>query len=297
MDVLGLLLGMIGTDVTSGPQRFCFGVSELADGLGFVSLAMGLFGIRDIISSLEKREKRDILKSKLTGLWPSRRELREAAPAVPRGTLGGSLLGILPGGYLMGHPGDRNTAYGMQDGIDLVQVDWDGRVVWQFNRYEDIEDPGEEPQWMGRQQHDYQREGNPVGYYAPGMEPLTGRGRTLILSHKNLKKPKICNRLLLDATIIEVTAKHEIVWEYITPYRGKMMRINMIYRAFRVPYEWVPQAPRPAEIPIEPVEVTRYRLPGTAQRGARREVHVPGMQPYWGDEALCVQTAEEEGEK
>jgi putative tricarboxylic transport membrane protein len=98
MIVLGLLLGMIGTDVTSGTQRFCFGVSELADGLGFVSLAMGLFGICDIISSLEKREKRDILRSRLTGFWLSRQELKAAAPAVLRGTLCGCLLGILPGG-------------------------------------------------------------------------------------------------------------------------------------------------------------------------------------------------------
>jgi hypothetical protein len=424
---------------------------------------------------------------------------------------------ILPGGYLMGHTGDRNTAYGMQDGIDLVQVDWDGRIVWRFNRYEYIEDPGEEPQWMARQHHDYQREGNPVGYYAPGMEPLTDRGSTMILSHKNLKNPKFCDKLLLDDTIIEVTwdgevvwewvcsdhfeelgfreeaknllfrnpnwrpagggmgdwmhinsmsllgpnrwydggdgrfhpeniiwcaretnitaivekktgrivwklgpyydetpelrelgwiigqhhahliprglpgegnlmvfdnggwagygapnpsspagfrnalrdysrvlevdpgslkvlwqytpveagltfpvdanrfyspfissaqrlpngntlitegsggrlievtPKHEIVWEYISPYWGKMMKINMIYRAYRVPYEWVPQEPRPVETPIAPVDVTRYRLPGAAPRGARREINVPGVQPYWGDAALCVQTAEEEG--
>jgi len=98
MIVLGLLLGMVGTDITSGAHRFTFGIPELADGIGFVSLAMGLFGICDIINSIEKREKRDILKSKLTGFWLSRKELKTAAPAVIRGTLVGSLLGILPGG-------------------------------------------------------------------------------------------------------------------------------------------------------------------------------------------------------
>jgi len=98
MIVLGLLLGMIGTDVTSGVQRFTFGVSELADGIGFVSLAMGLFGICDIITSLEKREKRDLLKSKLTGFMLSKEDMKASAPAVARGTLCGSLLGILPGG-------------------------------------------------------------------------------------------------------------------------------------------------------------------------------------------------------
>jgi TctA family transporter len=98
MIVLGLLLGMIGTDVTSGAHRFTFGIPELADGIGFVSLAMGLFGICDIINSIEKREKRDILKSKLTGFWLKKEDLKAAAPAVLRGTLCGSLLGILPGG-------------------------------------------------------------------------------------------------------------------------------------------------------------------------------------------------------
>jgi len=98
MIVLGLLLGMVGTDITSGAHRFVFGIPELADGIGFVSLAMGLFGICDIITSLEKKEKRDILKSKLTGFWLSKKDLKTAAPAVIRGTLCGSLLGILPGG-------------------------------------------------------------------------------------------------------------------------------------------------------------------------------------------------------
>jgi TctA family transporter len=98
MIVLGLLSGMIGTDVTSGAHRFTFGIPELSDGVGFVSLAMGLFGICDIINSLEKREKRDILKSKLTGFWLKKEDLKAAWPAVMRGTLCGSLLGILPGG-------------------------------------------------------------------------------------------------------------------------------------------------------------------------------------------------------
>ena len=83
---------------------------------------------------------------------------------------------MLPGGYVLGYSGERNTKYGMQDFIDLVQVDWDGNVVWRFNEYEFIEDPGEEPQWMARSHHDYQRQGNPVGYYVPGMEPMTGFG-------------------------------------------------------------------------------------------------------------------------
>jgi len=423
---------------------------------------------------------------------------------------------ILPGGYLIGSTGERNTAYGMQDSVDLVQVDWDGRVVWRFNRYEYIEDPGEKPQWMARQHHDYQREGNPVGYYVPGMDPLVDRGNTLILSHKNVKNPKIADKPLLDDTIIEVTwegeivwewmcsdhfddmgfredaknilfrnpnwrpsgggmgdwmhinslsllgpnrwfdagdsrfhpenmiwcaretnltaiidkrtgkivwklgpnydetkelrelgwiigqhhahmiprglpgegnimifdnggwagygspnpgsptgfrsalrdysrvleldpttlkvawqytpaeagfavpvdanrfyspfissaqrlpngntlitegsggriievtPQHEIVWEYISPYWGKMMKINLIYRAYRVPYDWVPQVAKPDEKPIERIDVTRFRVPGASQHGPRRVVNVEGVLPYRPDAALCVLTYDDE---
>jgi hypothetical protein len=122
---------------------------------------------------------------------------------------------ILPGGYVMGSTGDRPMQFGFQDQIDLVQVDWDGNVVWKFDTYEYIEDPGEEPIWMARQHHDFQREGCPVGYYVPGMEPLVDRGNTLMVCHKNLKNPKISDKLLLDDTIIEVTWDGEIVWEWI----------------------------------------------------------------------------------
>lgn len=122
---------------------------------------------------------------------------------------------MLPGGILMGTPGLRNKKYGYQDHKKLVQVDWDGNVTWQFDQYEYIEDPGEEPQWMARQHHDYQREGNPVGYYAPGMEPKVNKGNTLILTHKNLKNPKITDKLLLDDAIIEVNWEGEIIWEWL----------------------------------------------------------------------------------
>jgi len=110
---------------------------------------------------------------------------------------------ILPGGDVMGNTGERNTTYGMQDHLDLVQVDWDGNISWKFNEYEYIEDPGEEPQWMARQHHDYQREGNPVGYYVPNMDPLVDQGNTLILSHKNLTNTEISDKPLIDDTIIE----------------------------------------------------------------------------------------------
>ncbi|WP_258358557.1 aryl-sulfate sulfotransferase [Moorella sulfitireducens] len=421
---------------------------------------------------------------------------------------------LLPGGYVMGNTGERNNAYGMQDQIDLVQVDWEGNIVWRFNRYEYIEDPGEKPQWMARQHHDYQREGNPVGYYVPGMEPRVDGGNTLILCHKNLKNPKISDKLLLDDTIIEVTwegdivwewicsdhfdeyefseeaknilcrdpnmrpsgggmgdwmhinsmsvlgpnkwydagderfhpdniiwdgretniiaiidkktgkivwklgpdynakevrhlgwiigqhhahmiprglpgegnilvfdnggwagygapnpgapkgiknalrdysrvleinpvtleiiwqytpveagyvhpvdanrfyspfissaqrlpngntlitegsggriievtPKHEIVWEYISPYWGKMLRLNMIYRAYRAPYEWIPQLDPPKEVPVERIDVTTFRVPGAAPIERLKETVVEGVLPYQGDTALCVAAGDE----
>ena len=122
---------------------------------------------------------------------------------------------VLPGGYVMGSTGVRNPRHGFQDMLDLVQVDWEGNIVWRFNGYEFIEDPGEKPAWMAKQHHDYQREGNPVGYYVPGADPQVDRGNTLVLSHKNLKSPKISEKLLLDDTIIEVTWDGKIVWEWI----------------------------------------------------------------------------------
>lgn len=133
---------------------------------------------------------------------------------------------ILPGGYVMGSTGLRNPRYGSQDFLDLIQVDWNGNIVWKFNKYELINDPGQKPTWMARQHHDYQREGNPVGYYVPGMEPLVDKGKTLILSHKNLKNPKISDRLLVDDTIIEVNWSGEVVWEWICSEHFDEMRFS-----------------------------------------------------------------------
>lgn len=417
---------------------------------------------------------------------------------------------ILPGGYVIGNTGERNTAYGMQDMIDLVQVDWEGNIVWRFNQYEYIEDPGEDPQWMARQHHDYQREGNPVGYYAPGMDPLVDQAKTLFLSHRNVKNPEISDKPLVDdiivevswdgeilwewvcnnhfhemgfredarnimcrnpnwkpsgggmgdwmhinsvswlgpnkwydrgderfhpeniiwcareanitaiidkktgnlvwklgpyydttpelmelgwiigqhhahmipkglpgegnilvfdnggwagygapnpgsptgfhnalrdysrvleldpmtcktvwqytpleaglvtpvdanrfyspfissaqrlingntlitegsgGRIVEVTPEHEIVWEYISPYWGKMMQINMVYRAYRVPYEWIPQLERPVETPTPRPDVTRFRMPGSGKIGPQRVTKVEGVLDYRPDSALCV---------
>ena len=423
---------------------------------------------------------------------------------------------MLPGGYLLGHRGARDTKYGYQDNVDLIQVDWDGNVIWEFDRYEYIEDPGNEPRWMARQHHDYQREGNPVGYYVPGMDPKVDGGNTLILGHKNVINKKISDKRLLDDVIyeidwegnviwewvcsehfdeygfseaeknalfrdpnmhdcdggvgdwmhinsmsvlgpnkwydagderfhpdniiwdaretnitaiiskktgkvvwklgpdftltkelkkmgiiigqhhahmiprglpgegniliydnggwagygipsqtspwgvkahrrdysrvleidpttlkilwqytpteaghlepfhshhfyspfissaqrlpngntmicegsggrlLEVTNEHQLVWEYISPYWGKEFKLNMVYRAYRLPYEWVPQLEKPAEVAMERIDNTNYRLPGAAPLGCDDVVEVEGTLGYARVDGFCVQTAAED---
>ena len=99
MIVLGLLLGMVGTDVNSGVARFSFDIPELTDGIGFIVIAMGVFGYGEIISNLGKHEsEREVFTANVTGLWPTKEDFRNMIPAVLRGTALGSLLGILPGG-------------------------------------------------------------------------------------------------------------------------------------------------------------------------------------------------------
>jgi len=98
MVAMGLLLGIVGTDVNTGNTRYTFGIDELFDGIGFVPLAMGVFGIAEIMNNLTNPERRDLVSSKLTGLFPTRADLKRSMFPILRGTMLGSLLGILPGG-------------------------------------------------------------------------------------------------------------------------------------------------------------------------------------------------------
>jgi len=98
MILFGLVLGLVGTDVNSGTRRFTFGISTLFDGIDFVVVVMGLFGLAEIISSLDHKEKKEILTAKLSGMMPTRADFKAAWKAVIRGTVLGSGLGILPGG-------------------------------------------------------------------------------------------------------------------------------------------------------------------------------------------------------
>ena len=98
MILLGLLLGIVGTDVNSGMARFTFGVSGLSDGIGFVVVAMGIFGLAEIISNLQQGGgQRDLLSQKIRHLWPSADDFKRSWKAVMRGTGLGAFFGILPG--------------------------------------------------------------------------------------------------------------------------------------------------------------------------------------------------------
>ena len=101
MIILGLLLGLIGTDVNSGTSRFDFDVPELADGINFVVVAMGVFGLGEIISNLQTEKTRSVALARITGLMPSRDDLKRIVAPILRGTALGSALGILPGGGAM----------------------------------------------------------------------------------------------------------------------------------------------------------------------------------------------------
>jgi TctA family transporter len=98
MILLGLLLGMIGMDVNSGVARYTLNITELLDGINLVPVAMGMFAFSEILANLEHTEKREVFTKKVSGLWLTRQEFKEAAPAVLRGTGLGSILGVLPGG-------------------------------------------------------------------------------------------------------------------------------------------------------------------------------------------------------
>jgi TctA family transporter len=99
MVLLGLLLGLVGTDGQTGGQRFTFGATILSDGIGFVPLAIGVFGLGEVIANLiNPQQRRDLVSSKISNLWLTKEEFKQAWPASVRGTLIGSVLGVLPGG-------------------------------------------------------------------------------------------------------------------------------------------------------------------------------------------------------
>ena len=98
MILLGLALGLVGTDVNSGVARYSFDIPELTDGINFIAVAMGIFGFAEIIANVEQREQRETFTDHVTNLFPTRDDFRRMLPAAARGTALGTVLGMLPGG-------------------------------------------------------------------------------------------------------------------------------------------------------------------------------------------------------
>jgi TctA family transporter len=126
MVLIGLLLGAVGADTQTGLMRFTFGVPELTDGIGFVVVAMGVFGFGEIIANLAQGAQREVFTANVKGLFPRGEDLKAAWKAVVRGTAVGALLGILPGGgrsarivrRLHAREKDRRTSGAIRQGRD-----------------------------------------------------------------------------------------------------------------------------------------------------------------------------------
>ena len=111
MVLVGLLLGLVGIDVNSGSPRMTMDIADLGDGIGFVPIAIGMFGIAELAVTLGKVQDRSLLSVKFRDLWPSWAEIRQCMPAILRGTALGSILGVLPGG---GAALSSFAAYGLE---------------------------------------------------------------------------------------------------------------------------------------------------------------------------------------
>lgn len=98
MVFLGLVLSTVGSDLQTGVSRLSFGIMELSEGVNFVVVAMGVFGITEILRNVQSPEKRGIVSGRISHLIPTRKDLRQSAGAIGRGTVIGSILGVLPGG-------------------------------------------------------------------------------------------------------------------------------------------------------------------------------------------------------
>jgi hypothetical protein len=118
---------------------------------------------------------------------------------------------LFPNGVVMGANGTNPPR---QESVELLQRDFDGNVLWRFDRNEQITRDGMTI-WSTRQHHDWQREDLPAGYYSPGVKPAAGGGKTLILTHKSHTRPEVADVPLEDDRIIEVSANGDLLWEWV----------------------------------------------------------------------------------
>jgi hypothetical protein len=120
---------------------------------------------------------------------------------------------MMPGGHVMGATGKLGRIIGHDDSNDLAIADWDDKIIWSYPK--------------AGMHHDFEREGNPVGYYAPGLEPNMKGGKTMILSNKVVKKPKISDKPLLDDIIYIIDEQGKIVWEWLASDHIEEMGISI----------------------------------------------------------------------
>ncbi len=120
----------------------------------------------------------------------------------------------LPGGQILGSVGQLPGRPGSTSSIETLQLDWEGNPVWRFHAAQQARQSDGTLVWASMQHHDFEREGSPTGYYAPGQEPLTDRGSTLLLTHHVCCVPEISQEELLDERILEVAWDGSILWQW-----------------------------------------------------------------------------------
>ncbi len=153
---------------------------------------------------------------------------------------------VFPGGIVVAASGARPP---YQESLELIQRDFDGKVVWQFSRNEQIKTREGAAVWSARQHHDWQRESHPAGYYSPESSPAVEGGNTLILAHANRMQPDVADVVLEDDRLIEVSWKGDIVWEWLAgdhidelgfaPDARKAIRAARAFNKARGSFDWL----------------------------------------------------------
>ena len=153
---------------------------------------------------------------------------------------------VLPGGILISASGARPPN---QESLELVQQDFDGKVIWQFSHNEQIKTGEGSTIWSARQHHDWQRESLPAGYYSPESAPVVEGTSTLILTHTNRLQPRVADVMLEDDRLVEVSWKGELLWEWVAsdhidelgfaPDARKAIKAAQSFNKARGSFDWL----------------------------------------------------------
>ena len=153
---------------------------------------------------------------------------------------------VLPGGILISASGARPPN---QESLELVQQDFDGKVIWQFSHNEQIKTREGSTIWSARQHHDWQRESLPAGYYSAESAPVVEGTSTLILTHTNRMQPKVADVMLEDDRLVEVSWKGDLLWEWVAsdhidelgfaPDARKAIKAAQSFNKARGSFDWL----------------------------------------------------------